>query len=543
MTRGRRALRDVHRDHDKDSQVQPMPEQDREQLTVSRSLKPRLEVHGIRKKFPGCLANDDITLSIMPGEIHALLGENGAGKSTLAKIVYGLIYADAGVIRWNGMPVAITSPAVARRLGIGMVFQHFSLFDSLTVAENIALGIKDRGPLRQLSSRVADVAARYGLDIAPDRPVHELSVGERQRVEIIRCLLQDPSLLILDEPTAVLTPQESEILFETLRRLVAEGRSIVYISHRLEEIRVLCDRATILRGGRIVHECDPRVETAARLAALMVGNEIAIVDRRPSRCSGPVCLAVLGLSVPADGPFGTMLQDLHFEVRAGEIVGIAGVAGNGQRELLRSLLGEVRTAASAISFNGEAVGDLGPKRRRARGMVFVPEERMNQGAIAELTLAENAFLTGYRTRKLVDRGLIRAASTRRFADEIIKSFRVVAGGTRAHARSLSGGNLQKFIVGREMLQAPQLLIAASPTWGVDAAAAAAIRQSLADLAAKGAAVLIVSQDLEELLQISDRIAVLAKGRLSGAMPTGEATPERVGLLMASTEGSSSSAVC
>ena len=520
-----------------------MPEQDREQLTVSRGLKPRLEVHGIRKEFPGCLANDDITLSIMPGEIHALLGENGAGKSTLAKIVYGLIYADAGVIRWNGMPVAITSPAVARRLGIGMVFQHFSLFDSLTVAENIALGIKDRGPLRQLSSRVADVAARYGLDIAPDRPVHELSVGERQRVEIIRCLLQDPSLLILDEPTAVLTPQESEILFETLRRLVAEGRSIVYISHRLEEIRVLCDRATILRGGRIVHECDPRVETAARLAALMVGNEIAIVDRRPSRCSGPVCLAVLGLSVPADGPFGTMLQDLHFEVRAGEIVGIAGVAGNGQRELLQSLLGEVRTAASAISFNGEAVGDLGPKRRRARGMVFVPEERMNQGAIAELTLAENAFLTGYRTRKLVERGLIRAASTRRFADEIIKSFRVVAGGTRAHARSLSGGNLQKFIVGREMLQAPQLLIAASPTWGVDAAAAAAIRQSLADLAAKGAAVLIVSQDLEELLQISDRIAVLAKGRLSGAMPPGEATPERVGLLMASTEGSSSSAVC
>ena len=543
MTRGRRALRDVHRDHDKDSQVQPMPEQDREQLTVSRSLKPRLEVHGIRKEFPGCLANDDITLSIMPGEIHALLGENGAGKSTLAKIVYGLIYADAGVIRWNGMPVAITSPAVARRLGIGMVFQHFSLFDSLTVAENIALGIKDRGPLRQLSSRVADVAARYGLDIAPDRPVHELSVGERQRVEIIRCLLQDPSLLILDEPTAVLTPQESEILFETLRRLVSEGRSIVYLSHRLEEIRVLCDRATILRGGRIVHECDPRVETAARLAALMVGNEIAIVDRRPSRCSGPVCLAVLGLSVPADGPFGTMLQDLHFEVRAGEIVGIAGVAGNGQRELLQSLLGEVRTAASAISFNGEAVGDLGPKRRRARGMVFVPEERMNQGAISELTLAENAFLTGYRTRKLVDRGLIRAASTPSFADEIIKSFRVVAGGTRAHARSLSGGNLQKFIVGREMLQAPQLLIAASPTWGVDAAAAAAIRQSLADLAAKGAAVLIVSQDLEELLQISDRIAVLAKGRLSGAMPPGEATPERVGLLMASTEGSSSSAVC
>ena len=519
-----------------------MTEQNREPVAANRSRTPRLQVHRIRKAFSGCLANDDITLSIMPGEIHALLGENGAGKSTLAKVVYGLIHADAGEIRWNGMPVVITSPAAARRLGIGMVFQHFSLFDSLTVAENIALGIDDRGPLRQLSSRVADIAARYRLDIAPDRSVHELSVGERQRVEIIRCLLQDPSLLILDEPTAVLTSQESEILFETLRRLVAEGRSIVYISHRLEEIRVLCNRATILRSGRIVHECDPRVETAAHLAALMVGNEVTIVDRGTSSCSGAVCLAVVGLNVPADGPFGTMLQNLHFEVRAGEIVGIAGVAGNGQRELLQSLLGEVRTAASAIAFNDEPVGNLGPKQRRARGMVFVPEERMNQGAIAELTLAENALLTGYQTLKLVDRGLVRAASTRRFADAILKSFRVVAGGTRAHARSLSGGNLQKFIVGREMLQAPQLLIAASPTWGVDAAAAAAIRQSVVDLAGDGAAVLIVSQDLEELLEISDRIAVLANGRLSGAMPTSEATPERIGLLMASTHGWASSAV-
>ena len=260
------------------------------------------------------------------------------------------------------MPVVINSPAVARRLGIGMVFQHFSLFDSLTVAENVALGIRDKGPLRQLSKRVADVAARYGLDIAPDRPVYELSVGERQRVEIIRCLLQDPSLLILDEPTAVLTPQGVQRVCS--RRSGASslrGRSIVYISHRLEEIRVLCDRATILRSGRIVHECDPRVETAAHLAALMVGNEIAIVDRRPSSCSGAVCLAVLGLNVPADGPFGTMLENLHLEVRAGEIIGIAGVAGNGQRELLQSLLGEVRTVASAISFNGEAVGDLGPE--------------------------------------------------------------------------------------------------------------------------------------------------------------------------------------
>ena len=519
-----------------------MAEQSRGQCDADCEEIPRLAVRRIRKLFPGCLANDDITLSIMPGEIHALLGENGAGKSTLAKVVYGLIHADTGEIRWNGTPVAISSPAVARRLGIGMVFQHFSLFDTLTVAENVALGINDKGPLRQLASRVADVAARYGLDIAPDRPVHALSVGERQRVEIIRCLLQDPSLLIMDEPTAVLTPQEAEILFETLRRLVSEGRSILYISHRLEEIRVLCDRATILRSGRVVHECDPGAETAAQLAALMVGNEVTLVDRGSPSYSGTVHLAVVGLDIPADGPFGTMLEDVHFEVRTGEIFGIAGVAGNGQRELMQSLLGDVRAAASTILFKGEPVGDLGPKQRRARGMVFVPEERMSHGAVAELTLSENALLTGYRTRNLVGRGLIRAASTRRFADDILKSFRVVASGTRAHARSLSGGNLQKFIVGREMLQAPQLLIAASPTWGVDAAAAAAIRQSLVDLAVEGAAVLIVSQDLEELLEISDRIAVMAKGRLSAAMPASEATPERVGLLMAGTSGSSSSAV-
>ena len=513
-----------------------MGETNGKQCSADRDKIPRLSVCRIRKVFPGCLANDDITFSVMPGEIHALLGENGAGKSTLAKVVYGLLHADAGEIRWNGTPVMIASPTAARRLGIGMVFQHFSLFDTLTVVENIALGINDKGPLRQLASRVAKVATHYGLDIAPDQPVHALSVGERQRVEIIRCLLQDPSLLIMDEPTAVLTPQESEILFETLRRLVAEGRSILYISHRLEEIRVLCDRATILRGGQVVHECNPRAETAAQLAALMVGSEVALVDRGSPNRSGAVRFAVVGLNVPADGPFGTMLKDVRFEVRAGEILGIAGVAGNGQRELMQSLFGEVRTAASAILFEDESVGDLGPKQRRARGIVFVPEERVGHGAVPELTLAENALLTSYGTRNLVDRGLIRAAATRRFADTILKTFRVVTSGTRAKARSLSGGNLQKFIVGREMLQAPQLMIAASPTWGVDAAAAAAIRQSLVDLAAKGAAILIVSQDLEELFEISDRIAVIAKGRLSAAMPASEATPERVGLLMAGTDG-------
>jgi simple sugar transport system ATP-binding protein len=519
-----------------------MGEMIHEQSGAGDGQIPRLALDGISKAFPGCLANDDITLSVLPGEIHALLGENGAGKSTLVKIVYGLLQADSGEIRWNGAPVAIPSPAAARKLGIGMVFQHFSLFETLTVAENIALGINHTGPIRELARRVAEVAASYGLDIAPDRPVHTLSVGERQRVEIVRCLLQDPSLIIMDEPTSVLTPQEVTVLFETLRRLAAEGRSILYISHRLEEIRALCSRATILRGGRVVHECDPRAETAARLAALMVGNEIALVNRAPAAEAGAVRLTVDGLNMPADGPFGTAIRDVHFEVRAGEILGIAGVAGNGQRELMQALLGEARTAAAEILFSGAPVGELGPKQRRGLGMAFVPDERMGHGAVPEMTLAENALLTGYRTRGLVERGMIRSRPTRRFADAILDTFRVVAGGTRAHARSLSGGNLQKFIIGREMLQAPQLFIAASPTWGVDAGAAAAIRQSLVDLAAAGAAVLIVSQDLEELLEIADRIAVIAGGRLSPAMSTQEATPERLGLLMAGTPANQSAAL-
>lgn len=493
---------------------------------------PRLELSSITKRFPGCLANDQVSLTLLPGEIHALLGENGAGKSTLVKIIYGVQQADSGTILWEGRPVVIKDPHAARRLGIGMVFQHFSLFDTLTVAENIALGLEQPPPMRDLERKIRAVSERYGLTLDPARHIHTLSVGERQRVEIVRCLLQDPRLLIMDEPTSVLTPQEVERLFGTLRRLSAEGCTILYISHKLEEIRTLCSRATVLRGGRVVGACDPRRESARSMAEMMIGTTLTAPVRAAAAEGGGPTLEVRHLSTTSDNPFSTNLKDVSFEVRAGEILGIAGVAGNGQAELLAALSGETIIAdEGAVRIKGQAAGHLDPRQRRTVGLAFVPEERLGRGAVPELSLSENAILSGYVAEPLVRRGLVHFGRARGFAERIISGFNVVAHGHRAEARSLSGGNLQKFIIGREILQKPSLLVVGQPTWGVDAGAAAAIHQALIDLARGGAAVLVISQDLDELFVLSDRIAVLFHGRLSESRPTHHTTVEEIGLLM------------
>ncbi|MGQ9369720.1 ABC transporter ATP-binding protein [Azospirillum sp. ST 5-10] len=502
---------------------------------LSTDLTPRLALRGITKRFPGCLANDAVELTLLPGEIHALLGENGAGKSTLVKIIYGVQHADSGTMLWEGREVRVADPAAARRLGIGMVFQHFSLFDTLTVAENIALGLDEAGPMKALEARIRTVSERYGLALDPQRHVFDLSVGERQRVEIVRCLLQDPRLLIMDEPTSVLTPQEVLRLFETLRRLAAEGRTILYISHKLEEIRTLCDRATVLRGGRVVAACDPRARSARELAEMMIGAELSSPERAPFLADGDERaprLEVRHLSTTSDNPFATNLKDVGFAVRPGEIFGVAGVAGNGQAELLAALSGETLLAdEGAVRIDGRAVGHLGPRGRRELGLAFVPEERLGRGAVPELSLSENALLSGYAREPLVRRGLVHFGRARGYAERIIELFDVVAHGHRAEARSLSGGNLQKFIIGREILQKPRLLVVGQPTWGVDAGAAAAIHQALIDLARGGAAVLVVSQDLDELFVLSDRIAVLFHGRLSESRPTHKTSVEEIGLLM------------
>ncbi|WP_198665426.1 ABC transporter ATP-binding protein [Paraburkholderia kururiensis] len=511
------------------------------QGTGLRGAVPRLALSSITKQYPAVLANDDVTLTVAPGEIHAVLGENGAGKSTLMKIIYGAVRPDAGEIRWEGESVEIASPAAARRLGIGMVFQHFSLFETLTVGENIALSLDEPFDLKALARRIREVSAQYGLDIDPQRHVHSLTVGERQRVEIVRCLLQNPRLLIMDEPTSVLTPQAVRKLFETLRRLAAEGCSILYISHKLDEIQELCDTATVMRGGRVTGRVTPREETHASLAQLMVGHSLPDYTRR-AHTPGDVLLDVKHLTVASDDPFGTSLEDVSFAVHAGEILGIAGVSGNGQAELLAALSGERRGAdAHAVTICGKVAGKLSAGARRALGFAFVPEERLGRGAVPAMSLAQNALLTAHR-QKMVRSGWISTRAMRDFAKRCIDSFDVRCGGPDALAQSLSGGNLQKFIVGREILQAPKVLVVAQPTWGVDVGAASFIRQQLLDLSASGVAILVISEELEELFDICDRIAVLARGRLSPARRTGDTNAEEIGRWMAGLFGERANAV-
>jgi general nucleoside transport system ATP-binding protein len=499
--------------------------------TAPTSGVPRLRLAGITKAYPTVVANDGIDLAVLPGEIHAVLGENGAGKSTLMKIIYGVTRPDAGSLFWDGQPVAIPNPARARRLGIGMVFQHFSLFETLTVAENIALALDADRAGAHLPQRIRDVSARYGLPLEPDRHVHTMSVGERQRVEIVRCLLQDPRLVIMDEPTSVLTPQAVERLFETLRRLADEDCSILYISHKLDEIRALCHRATVLRAGKVTGECDPRRESSTSLARMMIGGDLPHPRHREAPVRGDGALVVRNLTLPAEDPFGTTLHEIHLSVRAGEIVGIAGVSGNGQKELLAALSGEQRLADDAPIIIGETpAGRLDAGERRALGLAFVPEERLGRGAVPEMSLAENALLAAWRLG-MTAHGFIRVDVARRFAERVVDGFDVRAGGPDATARSLSGGNLQKYIVGREIRQRPRVLIAAQPTWGVDVGATAQIRQALIDLRDAGVAVLVVSEELDELIEICDRIAVIAQGRLSEPLAAVDTSAAEIGVLM------------
>ncbi|NDY90029.1 ABC transporter ATP-binding protein [Ideonella livida] len=486
----------------------------------------RLELQGITKQYPAVRANDNVSLQVAPGQIHAVLGENGAGKSTLMKIIYGATAPDAGTVRWNGQPVKVGSPAQARQLGISMVYQHFSLFDTLTAAENVWLGLDKSMSLADVTRRITEVAEGYGLPVDPARPVHTLSVGERQRVEIVRALLTKPQLLILDEPTSVLTPQAVDKLFVTLRQLSDEGCSILYISHKLDEIRALCHHCTVLRGGQVTGEVDPRRESNASLSRLMIGAEPPALTARDDR-AGEVVLQVQGLDLPQQDPFGVTLREVGLQVRAGEILGVAGVSGNGQQALMAALSGEdPRAPAGSIRLFGRDIARSSPRRRRQDGLHFVPEERLGRGAVPTLSLAANTLLT---RREPVGRGgWLRTAAMRELARSLIQRFNVKAGGPDAAARSLSGGNLQKFIVGREIDAQPRLLIIAQPTWGVDVGAAAQIRSALLALRNQGCAVLVVSEELDELFELSDRLVVMAQGRMSPSVPVAQATREMIG---------------
>jgi simple sugar transport system ATP-binding protein len=486
----------------------------------------RLELQHITKRYPGVLANDDVSLQVAPGEIHAVLGENGAGKSTLMKIIYGVTAPDSGRMLWNGMPVRVTSPEAARRLGIAMVFQHFSLFETLTVAENVWLGLAEKSR-EKVAERIAQLGRSYGLEVDPARPVHTLSVGERQRVEIVRALLGQPQLLILDEPTSVLTPQAVEGLFAMLKRLKRDGCSILYISHKLAEIRALCDRCTVLRGGKVTGEvASPAAETNASLSRLMIGAEPPPLEHS-EREPGPVVLAVRNLSLERQNALGVSLRDISLQVRAGEVLGIAGVSGNGQRELLAALSGEDRRASpTCIQLGGRPVGREGPASRRELGLHFVPEERLGRATVPVHSLADNVLLT--RKASLPSGMLLRQGPLRALAAGLLERFAIKARGPEAPARSLSGGNLQKFVVGREIDARPRLLLVAQPTWGVDVGAAAQIRRELLALRDSGCALLVVSEELDELFELSDALVVMAGGRLSPRVARAAATRSLIG---------------
>lgn len=492
---------------------------------------PRIELRGMTKIYPSVIANDHIDLAVQPGEIHAILGENGAGKSTLMKAIYGVVKPDEGEIFWEGRSLDIRNPAHARSLGIGMVFQHFSLFETLTVAENIALAMDGKVDMDGLSERITRVSERYGLPLDPRRLVHSLPVGIRQRVEIVRCLIQKPRLLIMDEPTSVLTPQAVQKMFGTLRQLSGEGCSILYISHKLDEIRELCHSATIIRAGKVTGYAKPAEETPASLARMMIGKELPVCFQVEPESLGGTCLEVNCLNKEKSDQFGTDLKEVNIRIASGEILGVAGISGNGQRELLSAITGEwITESPDTVRICGKPAGHLDPLARRKMGLGFVPEDRLGRGAVPGMDLTFNYLLTCHR-HNLVKNGLICFDKTKKFAEECISRFDVKCGSVDDQITSLSGGNVQKFIIGREILQKPELIVVSQPTWGVDVGAANAIRQAIIDLRNQGTAVLVISEELDELFEVCDRLVVIAEGRVSPSLNVCDTTREEVGIWM------------
>lgn len=488
-----------------------------------------LTLSQVSKRYGSVQANKEIDLSVRAGSIHAVLGENGAGKSTLMKLIYGVEEPDTGEILWNGSPVNLSRPSDAQKLGIGMVFQHFSLFETLSVVQNVSLMIP--GSKTDLSKRIRDLGNEFGLTVDPAAMVHRLSVGERQRVEIIRSLLLSPKLLILDEPTSVLPPQSVTRLFETLRSLQAKGMAILFISHKLEEIRQLCDEATILRGGEVTGRLDPRDHSASELAQLMIGREMPKLSTEHTAEIGDKRLSLTDLSYQSPDPFGTSLKNINLDVRGGQIVGIAGISGNGQEEFAALISGERRSDGdSAIKIMGKPVDGLGPGARRKLGFSFVPEDRHGRGAVPEMSLSHNSLLTAHRNG-LVKNGFISARAERKFTKACIEDFDVRTPSADAEAGSLSGGNLQKFILGREIMLNPKVMLVSQPTWGVDIGAATAIRRRLLEMRDKGCAILVISEELEELFEICDTLHVLHEGHLTGPLDATTTTPTEIGTHM------------
>jgi len=496
-------------------------------------MRPLVELQGIVKTFPGVVANAGIDLAIGPGEVLALLGENGAGKSTLMSILAGLYRPDAGVIRIDGEPVEFRAPRDAIARGIGMVHQHFRLIEAFTVTENILLGWHVPRFLlnaRAEAARVEQIAIQHGLGVDPHARVWQLSVGERQRVEILKMVYRDARVLILDEPTAVLTPQEVALLFAAIRRIASQGRSVVFISHKLDEVMAIADHIVVLRAGRVVGRVRP-AETAPRaLAQMMVGHEVE-ARPRPAGAPGRVILSLEGVRVYGDRGHLALQVDA-FGLREGEIAGIAGVAGNGQREFAEVIAGLRPAAAGRLVLCGLDVTGLGPRQRWGRGIAYIPEDRLGEGLIARFSITENAVLRDYQAPPVSRGALFSRREARAKAAAIVERSQVRAADLDAPARHLSGGNQQRLLVGRETWTRPRVLVAMHPSRGLDIDATAAVHQIFLDLRAAGVAIILISESLDELLALSDRVAVLHRGRIVGERPAQAATREEIGLLMA-----------
>lgn len=495
----------------------------------------RLQLKQITKHFPGLIANDNVSLTVNRGEIHCLLGENGAGKTTLMNILYGLYHADEGEVFLDGQPVRITSPHEAIALGIGMVHQHFMLVPTLSVAENVILGMRPlRTPLTDLKAVEQDLAAvarKYGLRIAPAALVGSLSVGEQQRVEIVKALYRGAHLLILDEPTAVLTPQEAQELFSTLRDLAGQGMSIIFITHKLNEVMAVADQVSVLRDGRLIATVPARSTNQHDLAQMMVGREISLTVNKPAMTPGEPVLAVEGLTVK-DGRGQLLLDNVSLRICRNEILGIAGVDGNGQRELAHAVTGLLKPDAGRVSLNGRDVTGLPARQLIRAGVRYIPEDRQAMGLVPDFTVADNFILKGFNAAPFTRMGLLRPRAILAHARRLVRAFDVRTRSIYTMAAELSGGNQQKVVVGRELDANPALLVAMQPTRGLDVGATEYIHSLLLDQRANGGAILLISTELEEVMELSDRIAVIYEGRIVGELPGGRANVQKLGLMMA-----------
>ena len=491
-----------------------------------------ITIDKIFKRYPDVVANNNVSFNIRKGKIHALLGENGAGKSTIVKILYGLVTPDSGSILLNNLVIKFKTPSEARANGIGMVFQHFSLFESLTISENLILGLEEKISFKKLKEKAIEISKKYDLLLDLDSPISNLSAGEKQSVEIVRALLQEPKVLIMDEPTSVLTPIESEVLFKNLKKLTDEGKTILYITHKLDEVIKNCDEVTIMRNGNVITTCSAEGETKETLAIKMLGYRVNSPITDYNSINEEVLFQAIHLSKSFNDPFLTDLKNISFNVRQGEIFGIAGVAGNGQKELMELLTGEnITNIQGKIIFENEEITKLSTKNRRKLSIGFVPEDRLGHSAVPELSLSENILLSQFLGNDFSKMGILDFKKIDLYTKEVIKKFNVKTPSEKVFAKNLSGGNLQKFVIGREVNSKPKLLIIFQPTWGVDTGAESFIRQSLIKLSKEGSSLIVISQDLDELIEITHHISVISNGILSKPLETKNLDIKKLGMMM------------